>query len=70
MYGRLTSKRRNLAFLKRKSLKEQGLITSGYVAFPAKLMVNIPGEFDAFGKKKYTCFRNFSSDEVSPVEDA
>ena len=45
MYGSLTSLRRNLAFQKRKSLKEEGSITSGYVAFPARLMVNIPGNF-------------------------
>ena len=64
MYGPLTSARRNLAFQKRKQLKEEGLITSGFVAFPARLMVNTPGEFNRFGKKLYKMNEDFSDHEV------
>ena len=68
MYGPLTSLRRNLAFQQRKSLKEQGAITSGFVAFPARLMVNIPGDVDMNGKKVYRLHHNFSFDKVQKVE--
>ena len=64
MYGPLTTIRRNLAFQTRKTLKEQGTISSGYVAFPARLMVNTPGEVDRFGKKIYKCHTNFSDQKV------
>ena len=64
MYGPLTSKRRNLAFQKRKSLKQGGLITSAYVAFPARLMVNAPGDVDENGKKRYREHTNFSQYKI------
>ena len=64
MYGPLTTQRRNMAFELRKRLKEQGNITSGYVAFPAKLMVNRVGDVDVDGKKNYRVHTNFSSHEV------
>ena len=64
MYGPMTSRRRNLAFQKRKELKDLGVITSGYVDFPARLMVNIPGDFKPNGKKHYKLHTNFSSHDV------
>ena len=64
MYGPLTSRRRNLAFQQRKLLKESGSITSGYVQFPAKLMVNAPGDVDRFGRKVYKQHSNYSSHKV------
>ena len=63
-YGPLTSKRRHLAFEKRKQLKEQGVISGGYVDFPAKLMVNMPGDYDADNKKVYKLLTNFSRHPV------
>ena len=62
-YGPLTNKRRQLAFLKRKQLKEAGTIVSGYLDFPAKLMVNYPGEFIG-NKKIYRLHTNFSKHKV------
>ena len=64
MYGPLTAKRRNMAFQLRKSLKEKGDIVSGFVQFPAKLMVNFPGDVNRFGKKVYKEHTNFSSTKV------
>ena len=64
-YGPITTKRRHLAFQERKLMKEWGLIVSGYVDFPAKLMVNLPGNLNNQGKKIYTMHKNFSR---SPVE--
>ena len=64
MYGPITSARRNLAFQKRKSLKEDGLITSGFVNFPARLMVNVPGEIDRYGKKIYKQHSDFSYTKI------
>ena len=64
MYGPLTSLRRNLAFQERKSLKDKGTIVSGYVDFPARLMVNFPGEVDRYGKKVYKLHTNFSDNKV------
>ena len=43
MYGPLTSIRRNAALLKRKTLKDEGSIISGYLQFPAKLFVKRRG---------------------------
>ena len=60
-YGPLTTKRRNLAMQKRKELKETGAIISGYVAFPARLMVNTSNQLDAEGKKIYKLHTNFST---------
>ena len=64
MYGPLTSRRRKLAFQKRRELKVGGLITSGYVDFPARLMVSMPGEVDETGKKLYKLHSNFSKHQV------
>ena len=38
-YGAITTYRRNLAFKKRKTLKDAKTITGGFVKFPAKLFV-------------------------------
>ena len=62
-YGPLTTKRRNLAMQKRKSLKENGEIASGYVIFPARLMVNVNGEMEN-GKKRYALHTDFSKHEI------
>ena len=64
MYGPLTTFRRNLAFEARKRLKQEGAITSGYVDFPARLMVNIPGDLNRDGKKVYKLHTNFSLHKV------
>ena len=64
MYGSLTTSRRHLAFQKRKELKENGTTTSGFVKFPARLMVNHPGDVDRYGKKVYKQLTNFSSYKV------
>ena len=64
MYGPLTSLRRNLAFQKRKELKDEGSIVSGFVKFPAKLMMNVPGHVDKFGKKIYECYHDYSLEKV------
>ena len=62
-YGRLTSRRRQLAFTLRKELKDAGTITSGFVNFPARLMVNYPGEMNG-NKKVYKLHSNFSKHKV------
>ena len=64
MYGPLTSQRRNMAFQVRKTLKDEGTITSGFVDFPARLMVNKVGDVDRNGKKIYRIHTNFSDHEV------
>ena len=64
MYGPMTTMRRNLAFEERKRLKEERAIVSGFVAFPAKLLVNIPGNVDIHGKKVYTLQTDFSLHKV------
>ena len=64
MYGPLTTQRRKLAYDMRKNLKDQGIITGGYVDFPARLMVNIAGDVDFDGKKKYKLHTNFSGHKV------
>ena len=63
-YGPLTTKRRQLAFTLRKKLKETGVITSGYVDFPARLIVNLNGELNVDGKKVYRLHKNFSKAQV------
>ena len=63
-YGPLTTKRRQMAFLLRKQLKANGVIVSGYIDFPAKLMVNMPGDFTGDGKKLYKLYKNFSREPV------
>ena len=70
--------RGNFTFLKhshrqtheKKKLKEEGNISSGYVAFPAKLMVNKPGDVDVNGKKNYRVHTNFSLHEVVKKDDS
>ena len=64
MYGPMTTQRRNMAFEMRKSLKEAGSIVSGFVNFPAKLMVNFPGDVDRNGRKIYREHKNFSDEKV------
>ena len=64
-YGPLTSRRRSLALQKRKELKDNGVISSGYINFPAKLMVNITGQVDNLGFKKiYRLHTDYSKHEV------
>ena len=63
-YGPKTNKRRKLAFDLRKQLKTNGDITSGFVAFPAKLMVNRPGDVTNNNKKVYRMHTNFSLHDV------
>ena len=62
-YGRRTTKRRQLAFKLRKDLKAAGTITSGFVNFPAKLMVNYPGELRG-PKKVYRLHTNFPKHNI------
>ena len=63
-YGPLTSRRRHMAFKLRKELKDEGVITSGYVDFPAKLIVNMHGELNDNGKKAYRMYKNFSKVQI------
>ena len=63
-YGPITMKRRNLALQKRKELKDSGTISGGFVAFPAKLMVNFDRELNSNGKKVYRLHSDFSSHEI------
>ena len=66
-YGPKTNRRRQLAFKLRKQLKQDGAITSGFVDFPAKLMVNYPGE--VIGRKKvYRLHTNFSNQDVDAYQ--
>ena len=64
MYGPLTTKRRGMAMELRKRLKEDGSITGGYVAFPAKFFVHRPGNLNIDGKKVYTFHSDFSKRDV------
>ena len=61
-YGPLTTARRNQALIARKALKASGEIISGYVAYPAKLMVKYPGQ-----KKddKFSVHEDFSNIDIS-----
>ena len=63
-YGPLTTWRRQKALEKRKRLKEEGIISSGFIDFPAKLMINYPGELNDQGKKIYRVYENFSDVDV------
>ena len=60
-YGPLTSKRRSLAMLERKKLKDNNEIVSGYVAFPARLMVKTSNREGS----KYKLHKDFSKEKVS-----
>ena len=57
-YGPRTSYRRNLALVERKRLKDSGVITSGYLEFPAKLFGK------SRGSDKYKLVKDFSKEEV------
>ena len=58
LYGPRTTFRRNLALVERKRLKDSGIITSGYLEFPAKLFGKTPGGDD------YKLIKDFSKQEV------
>ena len=58
-YGPLTTKRRNLALKRRSELKTDGKIISGYIKYPAQLMV----KFNADGV--YERVEDFSKADVS-----
>ena len=60
-YGPMTSKRRSLAMLERKKLKDNNEIVSGYVAFPARLMVKTSNRQGS----KYKLHKDFSKEKVS-----
>ena len=64
MYGPLTTRRRNLAYQTRKTLKARGTISGGFVDFPARLMVNFTGDVAQNGKKVYKLHTNFSKEKV------
>ena len=66
-YGPMTNKRRHLAYQLRKTLRANGTITSGFVDFPAKLMVNYPGDVAQNGNKVYKMHTNFSRHDVRDV---
>lgn len=59
-YGPLTTKRRSLAMLERKKLKESNAIVAGYVAFPARLMVKTSNRQGS----KYKLHKDFSKEKV------
>ena len=62
-YGPITNKRRQMAFQLRRELIDSGAITSGYVDFPARLMVNLPGDYNG-NKKVYKLHTNFSKHKI------
>ena len=64
-YGPLTSKRRQMAFRLRKEMKDSGAIVSAYVDFPARLMINVPGNVRSDGKKIYELREDFSKYPVT-----
>ena len=57
-YGPITTARRSQALKLRKQLKSSGEIVSGYIAFPAKLMVKKERD------DRYVCKRDFSNEEI------
>ena len=59
-YGPDTTWRRNQALLKRKELLETGAIYSGFVQYPARLLVKL----DDRKETKYTLHQNFSTIKV------
>lgn len=62
-YGPVTSARRNEALKARKTLKANGDIARGFVAYPAKLMVKLPGD----GRDvKYKLHEDFSNIDITP----
>ena len=60
MYGPRTRFRRNKAFIERKALKDDNKIVSGFVAYPAKLMV----KYTRNKSEQYTQIKDFSKVEV------
>ena len=64
MYGPRTTKRQGKAMELRKKLKEDGVISGGFVNFPAKLFVNYVGHVDADGKKVYKFHSDLSRAEI------
>ena len=67
MYCPKTTLRRNSALLKRKQLKEVGVISSGYLQFPARLMVKKAG---ANRDDPYEPYEDFSSLEVDIIKSS
>ena len=61
MYGPKTTIRRNMALLKRKELKQAGIIQSAYISFPARLMGK---KFGARKEDEYELIQDFSNEEV------
>ena len=59
-YGAATTARRNNALVIRKGLKADGTITSGYISYPAKLMVKYN-----VNDKKFSLHEDFSDIEVN-----
>ena len=59
MYGKITTARRNLALKLRKELKEKGQIVSGYIVFPAKLLVK-----KNTNDKQWHVQKDFSKEQV------
>ena len=59
-FGPMTTYRRNKAMTLRRDLKKDQKIYSGFVAFPAKLLV----KFTADTKEKYVPYEDFSQTEV------
>ena len=59
-FGGLTTSRRNLALAARKQLKADNKITSGYVAFPARLMIKTSTNRN----EKYHLHKDFSNEEI------
>ena len=60
----MTSFRRNAALLKRKELKEAGEIISGYLKYPARLMIKKPG---TSRDQPYEQYEDFSKLEFAPA---
>ena len=58
-YGPRTTQRRNLALMERKNLKDTGVISSGYLQYPAKLFGKV------VGSQKYTLIKDFSNHEIT-----
>ena len=61
-YGPLTTARRNEALKARKTLKAEGEGARGFIAFPAKLMVKLPGDSR---ESKYRLHKDFSDMEIA-----
>ena len=62
-YGADTTARRNMALIERKQLKSEGKIISGYLAYPAKLLVKHKND------TKYKLYHDFSDAEIIATDD-